>query len=258
MREKLRLAKVKPILLLAGVCVVGCLVLLGSYLLKDKEAPVLSYSEARLTLSAEDVAEIEALDYSCLLEDVTAYDTRDGALDDRVIVQSCRFSEDSVYAVVTYQVADHSTNAATAKRIVYTAAEVYDPNYDIPVITLTTDTITVPLGTVPDLESYLDELSDVSDSYRQLLANITLSGEYDLYTPGEYELGLTVTDQDGNVSDTFSFTLVVTEPEETDEYDYEESYEYSDYEEYDSEEYNSEESEESYEYSEYEDYDTEE
>lgn len=230
MREKLRSAKAKLIVLLVGACVVGCAALLGFHLLRDNEAPVISYSEPRLTLSAEDVEQIEALDYSCLLEDVTAYDTRDGVLDDRVIVKNYRLSEDSVYAIVTYQVADHSANSATAMRIVYMAEEVYNPDYGIPVITLTTDTITVPLGTVPDLESYLEELSDESDSYRQLLENITLSGWYDLYTPGEYELGLTVTDQDGNASDTFSFTLVVTEPEESDGYEQEE------YEEYDYEE----------------------
>lgn len=238
MREKLRSVEGKLIFLLVGVCVVGCAVLLGFSLLRDKEAPVISYSEPRLTLSAEDVEQIEALDYSCLLEDVTAYDARDGALDDRVIVQNYRLSEDSVYAIVTYQVADHSANSATAKRIVYMAEEVYNPDYGIPVITLTTDTITVSLGTVPDLESYLEELSDESDSYQQLLENIAISGWYDLYTPGEYALGLTVTDQDGNVSDTFSFTLAVTEPEAQEEY---EEYDTETYEEYDSEEYDAEE-----------------
>lgn len=237
MMEKLRQGKVRLLLLLAGVCIVGGLVLLGTHLARDKEPPVISYSEARLTLSAEDVAEIEALDYSCLLEDVTAYDTRDGTLNDRVIVKNYKLSEDGVYAVVTYQVADHSANSATAKRIVYMAEEVYDPDYNVPVVSLTTDTITVPVGTLPDLENYLAELSDESDSYQQLLANLTISGEYDLYTPGEYELALTVTDQDGNVSDPFSFTLVVTEPEESEEYgqeaynseEYEEYYEYTDY-----------------------------
>lgn len=191
------------------ICLTILLFLCRLYYFSDREPPEISYPEGKRVLTAEDFTQIEAWDFQCLLKDVTAYDQHDGDATDRVVVKACRISEDLVYAVVTYMVMDSSCNYSYSKRIVYFDEEVYDPEPVNPTLTLNTDEIVTSLGVVPDIEDYIEELSDDVDPYDTLLENIQYEGSVNINAAGEYEMAVYVYDSGGNASEKYSFTLVV-------------------------------------------------
>lgn len=83
------------------------------------------------------------------------------------------------------------------------------PTDERPVIALTTNHMTVPVGGEFDLLSVVKGVADTSDSAATLSTRISADGDYDLSTPGEYTIRYFVVDSDRNVSDVKEFTLTV-------------------------------------------------
>lgn len=88
-------------------------------------------------------------------------------------------------------------------------ADELTPTDERPVIALTTDHMTVPVGGEFDLLSVVKGVADTSDSVATLSTRISADGDYDLSTPGEYTIRYFVVDSDRNISDVKEFTLTV-------------------------------------------------
>ena len=90
-------------------------------------------------------------------------------------------------------------NIETAKKI-HTA---------IPVLTLTSDTIEITAGSSFSVISPVADITDDKDDRSSLFRNIHVTGDYNLYTPGQYTLQYVATDSDGHTSLPETLTLIV-------------------------------------------------
>lgn len=78
-----------------------------------------------------------------------------------------------------------------------------------PVILLREKEIRTTAGRTPAWVEVIEGLQDDTDDYGTLLQTLTVSGAYEPGTPGRYEVTLTVTDRDGNVSAPCPVTILV-------------------------------------------------
>ena len=67
----------------------------------------------------------------------------------------------------------------------------------------------IAAGTEFDPLSAVAGVSDATDDPNVLLQQVTVEGDYDIYTPGDYQLNYYVTDSDGNVSEVRTLILTV-------------------------------------------------
>lgn len=87
-------------------------------------------------------------------------------------------------------------------------------NPNAPVFKLSTGQVVLKVGdsfTLTDKILLVEDIQDDKDDRDTLYRNISIKGEYDLNTPGEYALTYTVTDIDGNQSDPEVLKLIVKE-----------------------------------------------
>ncbi|MCD7765119.1 MAG: DUF5011 domain-containing protein [Lachnospiraceae bacterium] len=78
-----------------------------------------------------------------------------------------------------------------------------------PTLKLRNSQVVVNAGDTLDLIAQVEDVTDDSDNYYELYRNISVSGDYDLDTPGEYTLTYIVTDSNGNVSAPRYLKLIV-------------------------------------------------
>lgn len=221
----------------AALVVISVLVYMG----QDREAPVINVEEKDITYTEGD-------DTSVLLEGVTAEDNRDGNITDQIfidqIVETSNTGDgEAGKAIVKYAVLDEAKNVGTASRsITYipnadgaavqadsqdvqneeTADEAGTdeqqpeevkeelvPNGVSPAIRLTSDTVTIAVGTEFDTMSVIEGAVDDVDSWEYLYNNMHLEGEYNTTVPGSYVLQYYALDSDGNQSNVETLTLVV-------------------------------------------------
>ena len=226
-----------------AILVAACLVLGGAAVVvrasQDREAPVIKVKKADITYQAGE-------NYEELLKGVSAKDNRDGDLTKDVFVDRVvQVKEDK--AIVYYGVMDKAKNVGTAKRTVKyvadanaagqmkadadaeqpeeaktdapaqeaqpeTATDNKDelvPTGEAPVIALTTDHVTIAAGTEFDLMSVVKGVADSNDNADMLSTRISVDGEYNTGTPGNYMLQYYVIDSDGNPSEVKTLTLTV-------------------------------------------------
>ncbi|HCS75937.1 MAG TPA: hypothetical protein DIW17_18945 [Clostridiales bacterium] len=148
-------------------------------------------------------------------------------------------------AVISYGVIDDSKNVGTATRIVtYIADAQKESNQDadaweqedtgegtegaenkaketdqaaekmeqanvVPDIVLSTGQAVIPAGSEFDPLSVVAGGLDEKRDPNALLQQVTVEGDYDIYTPGDYQLNYYVTDSDKNTSEVRSFILTV-------------------------------------------------
>lgn len=192
----------------------------------DRKGPVITYpKEAVVTYE-------EGTDRSVLLKDVTAYDEKDGDVSDSLVVEDVYDFNNGV-AKVVYVARDHSKNMVKLERMINyvkaepeveeetkieegigedseTATPVTDPEAaKRPKLVLTTHEAKVVVGSEFNTLEYVDELSDDKDSAYTLFRKIYVVGDYDLNTPGTYQLTFCVTDSEGNTGNKEAFTLIV-------------------------------------------------
>ncbi|TCS77175.1 uncharacterized protein DUF5011 [Muricomes intestini] len=227
--------------LLTVMLLMGCAILgvIGFFLYvgQDKQAPKISVKKMDITYREGD-------NYNVLLEGVKAEDNRDGDLSSKVFVDRIIPTEDGK-AVISYGVIDDSKNVGTATRIVtYIADAQKESNQDadaweqedtgegtegaenkaketdqaaekmeqanvVPDIVLSTGQAVIPAGSEFDPLSVVAGVSDETDDPNALLQQVTVEGDYDIYTPGDYQLNYYVTDSDKNTSEVRSFILTV-------------------------------------------------
>ena len=228
---------------MVAILLAACLVLGGAAVVvrasQDREAPVIKVKKADITYQAGE-------NYEELLKGVSAKDNRDGDLTKDVFVDRVvQVKEDK--AIVYYGVMDKEKNVGTAKRTVKyvadasaeeqvkadadaeqpeeaktdapvpeakpeTATDNKDelvPTGEAPVIALTTDHVTIAVGTEFDLMSVVKGVADSNDNADMLSTRISVDGEYNTGTPGNYMLQYYVIDSDGNPSEVKTLTLTV-------------------------------------------------
>lgn len=78
-----------------------------------------------------------------------------------------------------------------------------------PDLALSTGQAVIEAGTEFDPLSVVASISDATDDPDLLLQQVTVEGDYDIYTPGDYQLNYYVTDSDGNTSEARPLTLTV-------------------------------------------------
>lgn len=229
---KQRLLTVMLLMGCAILCVIGFFLYVG----QDKQPPKISVKKMNITYH-------EGGDYDSLLKGVKAKDNRDGDLSSKVFVDRIIPTEDGK-AVISYGVIDKRKNVGTATRIVKYMAEAHketnedaDPAEDnasddieavdaeakeseqaaekaeqanaAPDLALSTGQAVIEAGTEFDPLSVVAGVSDATDAPDVLLQQITVEGDYDIYTPGDYQLNYYVTDSDGNTSEARPLTLTV-------------------------------------------------
>lgn len=203
---------------------VGMLILAGSGIyMKDRTAPVI-YQEN------DDVyTYTEGTSYDELLKGMKAEDEKDGD-----VTASLRVSDlyviDEKNAVVVYVAKDQSNNVGKLKRkIKYQAAETKEglngesakasekepnadaepENADAPILVLNETAVTLNVGANFNISRYVKSATDVNG--KNLSRNVHVDGEYDMNTPGEYELSVYVVNSAGKKSEVEVFTLTVVD-----------------------------------------------
>ena len=81
-------------------------------------------------------------------------------------------------------------------------------------LTLKSSRVEITAGDSFNALAQVEEITDDSDDRYRLFRNISIRGDYDTETEGEYTLEYTVTDKDGNQSVPKKLTLVVKEKPE--------------------------------------------
>ncbi len=208
------------IILLMLSIALGVLAGTGVYM-QDRSAPVI-YQE-----SDEIYTYTEGASYDELLKDMRAEDERDGDVSDSLRVSNLYVVDDE-NAVVVYVAKDQSNNLGKFKRkIRYQAAEnknslnngsEKDPekqpdadtdqkNADAPVLVLHETAVTLKTGDSFNISRYVKSAADANG--KNLSRNVHVDGEYDMDTPGEYELSVYVVNAKGEKSNVEIFTLTV-------------------------------------------------
>lgn len=221
---------------LAGGCLVLAVIAFVINAGQDRKPPEITVKKGEVTYTEGD-------GYEALLDGVSAEDNSDGDLSDEVFVDRIvQTGEDT--GMVYYGVMDSHNNVGTAmKKITYktseggdaeepqegedtsadqpeqepavqepqdtTPQEALQPDGARPVMALVADTLTIGVGGEFDLIGTVRDIVDDKDNRDTLYQHISVNGNYDVNTPGSYELRYFVTDTDGNTSDPHIFTLVV-------------------------------------------------
>ncbi|BDF35180.1 hypothetical protein CE91St62_32420 [Lachnospiraceae bacterium] len=224
------------VLVLAAGCVVLGAVSVMLSMREDNNPPVVSVEEIEITYA-------EGADYSSLLKGVSAKDSHDGDLTDRVFVDRV-IPLDNGKAVVYYGVLDRDKNVGTAVRKVEYVQNIPTDTQDKknsetsdsqddekddadvdagpdgeeeelkpdgirPAIALTADSAQIKAGDVFDATRFVKDVVDDKDDKNTLYRHIHADGNYDVNTAGTYELRIYVSDSEGNTSDVKTFSLTV-------------------------------------------------
>lgn len=229
-----------------GVLAVGCIVLAAVGFVtttgQDRTAPVIKVKKEEVSYTAGD-------DYSSLLTGLTAKDNRDGDLSDQIFVDKIiQTGNDSavVYYAVTdkannvgtatrkihyisnaqdgeSQASDDQTSQdketedqtaqdqATQDQAAQDAATQSEltPNGENPVMSLTTDQMTIAKGENFDRLSVVKDAVDDKDDRATLFQHIHADGKFDTKKAGTYQITYYVNDSDGHTSEPIVFTLNV-------------------------------------------------
>jgi len=224
------------VLVLAAGCVVLGAVSVMLSVREDNRPPVVSVEEMEITYA-------EGADYSSLLKGISAKDSHDGDLTDKVFVDRV-IPLDNGKAVVYYGVLDSDKNVGTAvRKVEYVQnvptdtqdkndSETSDSQDDVkddadvdagpdgeeeelkpdgirPAIALTADSAQIKAGDVFDATRFVKDVVDDKDDKNTLYRHIHADGNYDVNTAGTYELRIYVSDSEGNTSDVKTFSLTV-------------------------------------------------
>lgn len=146
---------------------------------------------------SSDVVYCEGKDPQELLKSVTAIDDRDGDVTNAVIIEDILPMIDNITAKVTYVAKDKSNNISKKEILIPYEARQTEEEEVPPKITLSTNQILLPIGTSFEPASLISEILDRGQSRKELISNLTIVGEYDIDTPGNYVLLLYVTDLRG-------------------------------------------------------------
>lgn len=206
------------ITIILAVFSVGMLIMAGSEIyMKDRTAPVI-YQEN------DDVyTYTEGTSYDELLKGMKAEDEKDGDVTDSLRVSNL-YVIDEKNAVVVYVAKDQANNVGKLKRkIKYQAAETKEglngesakasekepENADAPILVLNETAVTLNVGANFNISRYVKSATDVNGE--NLSRNVHVDGEYDMNTPGEYELSVYVVNSAGKKSEVEVFTLTVVD-----------------------------------------------
>lgn len=216
-------AKVWISAILGVLCVVLAASAVAVVMMRDKEAPVITFDTEAKILKEARAREVLDGNLEVLLNGVTAEDTQDGDLTDLLYVRSTVLGEQETYMIATYQVADRAGNVAQKKRVIYlknprwiydeimlakkklldkqkeeeeaaNAAAEYEAHR--PHITMES-IVDVPVGGSFNIIDYVIDVGDDYDTDQMLFENGRIIGEYDLFTPGEYSIAVIVRDTMG-------------------------------------------------------------
>lgn len=219
---------------LVALMAVACIALGGLFYWMqqqdDVNAPVISFPN-------EEAIYVEGTDTAILLEGVTASDDVDGDVSDTLVIESVIPMQNGYQATVLYYAKDNANNVQKAERVINyrpadgilwmeeteteqeasaseaeteteTETEITVPEGH-PIITLTTDAVTVKDGEEYNLLSYVKSITDDQDGPDWLYYQIHIDGMNDIAGPGVYELYYTVVDREYNESNRAKLTLTI-------------------------------------------------
>ena len=78
-----------------------------------------------------------------------------------------------------------------------------------PILTMTTDQVTLAVGTSFIYQDYVESIVDDKDPEDELFRELIIEGEYNIQTPGTYPLVFYTCDSDGNISNKVPLTVIV-------------------------------------------------
>lgn len=201
---------------------------------EDRTAPVIMQVNSSLVYR-------EGEDTSLLLDGVKAMDDVDGDISSSVMVGDLITMPDGKAAKVTYLAKDSSNNVGQLDMIIPYEKEGEAAPADVgeanpvepetvkeeapseekekeseeaftpanPVLLLSETEVTISRREEFDPKNYIKDIKDDKDSVTALLDKVAVTGTYDVNKRGTYVLILTVTDSDGNSSDSVSLILTV-------------------------------------------------
>lgn len=210
-----------------GVTVLFCFI----YTTEDKQGPVISVPEERITYKSGD-------DEEKLLEGVTARDKRDGDVTDSLRIEKIQINEDETKATITYVAKDSKNNVTKAKRVIdneYVESEndgsesgeqqtgegvqsageaaneaaIAELPEGAPRFYLTAYELNLAVGTEFYALDYVADIVDDVDTLDTLSTQIQLEGEVNTAVPGVYQLAYYAVDSDQNVSNRAMLTVTV-------------------------------------------------
>ena len=205
--------------------IVLCLVLGGAFLgvriSMDREAPQIRFPKETVTYRP---GEEEAL-----LQGVQAIDETDGDVSGSLRIEDIFTNAEDETAVVVYVAKDSHHNVRKERRQVSyqeaaqeqqeaeEAAENEDDTEEtgavseIPVLKLKESSVEIPVDSIFNALSYVEDITDDKDTSSDLWRKIDVSGVVDSTKEGTYELQYTVLDSDGNRSEPVGLTVVIKE-----------------------------------------------
>lgn len=224
----------KVMIILGAGFTVLCAVFLFLYSNRDMQGPQIRFPEGEPVYAGKE---------EDLIEGVRAVDKRDGDVTDTLMIDSIVYSQDKTTVRVAYVARDKSGNIGGATRAVRcaegqwereqeekepertqeplasatvspeptaepTAAPTADPA--VPVMKLVSDEVTIAAEENYYITEFVESITDDRDNPDDLYYAIDVFGEYDLTTPGVYEVEFVVTDSDGNQSLPVPLRITVT------------------------------------------------
>lgn len=209
-----KILKESVITIILTIACIGLIILTGVKISsQDREAPVI-YLE-----NEEKVTYTEGDSYEKLLEGVRAEDEKDGDVTDSLQVSRINVVDDK-HAVVVYAAKDHANNIGELKRkISYKAMPITadeslensvdreDESENSPHITLAQSEVSIKVGDSFNVIKYVASAKDSDGS--SLSRSIRVNGEYDVNTPGEYEITVYAVNKNGKKSNVEKIVLTV-------------------------------------------------
>lgn len=213
-----KILKESVITVILTIACIGLIILTGVKISsQDREAPVI-YLENK-----EEITYIEGDSYKNLLEGVRAEDEKDGDVTDSIQVSRINVVDDE-HAVVVYVAKDCANNIGELKRKisykvmpVTTEENAYqflensvdreDESENSPHITLTQYEVSIKAGDSFNVLKYVASAKDSDGS--SLSRSIRVNGEYDVNTPGEYEITVYAVNKNGKKSNVEKIVLTV-------------------------------------------------
>jgi hypothetical protein len=180
----------KYILLASFITVILTGIFIGLSASEDRMGPVIE------VISSE-VAYREGIEQQELLKMVTARDDRDGDVTDTVLIEDILPMLDNITAKVTYVAKDKSNNISKKEILIPYEAGYTEQEEIPPQIILSANQILLTAGTFFEPASLVSEVLDSGQSRKELISKLTIVGEYDTDTPGNYVLLLYVTNSKG-------------------------------------------------------------
>lgn len=194
----------------------------------DDKGPQIEFAKKDLVYSEGDSEED-------LLDDVTAYDAKDGDVSSTLVVDNVIILSSNEQAKVFYVAKDNDGNITRCSRIVeYQAGEDKEEepaeeedntkqpqdttvtetnttpvNPSAPVVKLTQNAVTLTKGSQFKYASYIESVTDDKDTREVLFRNIHVDGEYNMKQEGAYTISYYVVDSDGNKSNVATLSLTV-------------------------------------------------